>query len=271
LLHFTVQEITQLSEVEFADQVSEMARKGEDFAGHALIFVHGYNSSFEEATYRLAQIVYDMNFDGTPILYSWPSKADPIQYVADYNSSENSAFYFAEFLRLVMSKTGATTVDVICHSMGCRTTLRGIELAFQDVSGTAPTTGAALKELIIASPDVDAVLFRRTIERLAKSNIGMTLYASDADKVLKLSREVAGGYPRAGDLIGGEPLIVQSIQSIDVTSLGDSFDLEHSDYSDEPVLMHDVAELLLRGTRPPTERTRFRVLRSKDGSEFWRY
>lgn len=271
LLHFTIQSIAPLSETDFLGEVSSLSGKGTDYAGHALVFVHGYNSPFEDAAFRLAQIVYDMNFDGLPILYSWPSKGTEIDYVADYNASENAAFYFAEFLHKVATTQGVSQVEVICHSMGCRTVLGGLELLAELSAANPGVQPAPLKELIIASPDVDAVVFRRALERLSTAGYGMTLYASDKDKALEASKGVAGGYPRAGDLMAGEPVVVPSLQSIDVSELGDSFDLQHSEYADEPVLMQDVAKLLLRGTRPPTERTRFFRVQTKDGKEFWRY
>jgi len=34
------------------------------------IFVHGFNNTFEDAARRAAQMAYDLDFDGTPILYS---------------------------------------------------------------------------------------------------------------------------------------------------------------------------------------------------------
>ncbi len=35
--------------------------------------MHGYNTSFDNALYRTAQIAYDLDFDGATFLYSWPS------------------------------------------------------------------------------------------------------------------------------------------------------------------------------------------------------
>ena len=273
---FTLRNLTQLSEMDFASEAAAMAKAGEDYSGHALIFVHGYSSPFNTAAYRLAQIVYDINFDGLPILYSWPSKGDGLAYVPDYNASENAAYYFADFVRNVSRAQGVKQVDVICHSMGCRTVLTGLNLVMTDQQVADGTTPPPVKELVIASPDVDAIMFKRQVQRLAAARIGMTLYASAADWALGLSKEAAGGYPRAGDLIDNEPVIAQALESIDVTSLGENFRIEtdlfqHSDYAQEPPLMNDIGVLLLKGTRPPTDRTRlYKMVAGKDGS-YWRY
>jgi len=39
-----------------------------------LVFVHGFNNRFDEAVYRLAQIVQDSKAPVVPVLFSWPSK-----------------------------------------------------------------------------------------------------------------------------------------------------------------------------------------------------
>ena len=65
-----------------ADKVGRSRRK------EAFVFVHGFNVSFEAAVYRTAQVAYDLNFDGAPILYSWPSVANPAKYPVDANNSD---------------------------------------------------------------------------------------------------------------------------------------------------------------------------------------
>jgi hypothetical protein len=52
-----------------AFHVREASRKD------VLVFVHGYNVSFDDGLKRLAQITVDLGFEGAPILYSWPSES----------------------------------------------------------------------------------------------------------------------------------------------------------------------------------------------------
>ena len=52
----------------------ERLNPSSSYKDHALVFVHGFNTSFEHALYRTAQIAYNIKFDGAPFLYSWPSK-----------------------------------------------------------------------------------------------------------------------------------------------------------------------------------------------------
>ena len=47
------------------------------------IFVHGFNSSFEDAARRCAQLAYDLDFDGTPMMFSWASAGSTTAYMKD--------------------------------------------------------------------------------------------------------------------------------------------------------------------------------------------
>ena len=63
-----------------------------------VVFVHGYNYNFQESLFRLAQLKTDSNFDGTPILFSWPSLAALPGYVADKESATYSRDALANLL-----------------------------------------------------------------------------------------------------------------------------------------------------------------------------
>ena len=86
----------------------------------ALMFVHGYNVTFEDAARRAAQITYDLGFSGIPLLYSWPSEGAVLRYAVDENNVRWTVPHFTEFLKLVLTEIGARVVHVIAHSMGNR-------------------------------------------------------------------------------------------------------------------------------------------------------
>ena len=70
------------------------------YKDHALVFVHGFNTSFEHALFRTAQIAYDIKFDGAPFLYSWPSKGalSSQDYSYDRESAGAAEPYLRQFL-----------------------------------------------------------------------------------------------------------------------------------------------------------------------------
>ena len=63
-----------------------------------LLFVHGFNTRFEEAVYRFAQIVHDARVDVAPVLFTWPSGGNVTDYVYD----RDSAMYSRDALEAVL-------------------------------------------------------------------------------------------------------------------------------------------------------------------------
>jgi tetratricopeptide (TPR) repeat protein len=64
--HVVLQSVTPGdADAVFADMRGQLAAAGSE---SAFVFVHGFNVPFSEAAQRTAQMAYDMNFDGIPIL-----------------------------------------------------------------------------------------------------------------------------------------------------------------------------------------------------------
>ncbi|CAN0505933.1 unnamed protein product, partial [Phaeothamnion confervicola] len=96
-LHFTLKELKTMSREELAGLIKDRLGASRDFKDHALLFVHGFNTTFEAAIFRTAQIAYDLKFDGAPFLYSWPSKGQ-IGF-QDYSYDRESAGQAEPYLR----------------------------------------------------------------------------------------------------------------------------------------------------------------------------
>ena len=82
--HFVLKSVTPLdldaARKEMSDKLKESPSKA------MLVYVHGYNSGFGDAAMRAAQIAYDLNFQGMPFFYSWPSAARVRAYLPDEES-----------------------------------------------------------------------------------------------------------------------------------------------------------------------------------------
>ena len=118
--HFTMQEVKALSRDDFLGLVRARLAASSRFKDHALVFIHGFNTTFDFGVYRAAQMSYDLKFDGAPFIYSWPSKGQiGLQdYGYDRGSAEQAEPYLKEFLQLVARESGAKTISIIAHSMG---------------------------------------------------------------------------------------------------------------------------------------------------------
>jgi esterase/lipase superfamily enzyme len=85
-----------------------------------LVFVHGFNNRFDEAVYRLAQIVHDSKVPAIPVLFTWPSRGEV--RLRTYNYDRESANYSRDalesLLAMLTSYPSITEVNLLAHSMG---------------------------------------------------------------------------------------------------------------------------------------------------------
>ncbi len=265
--HFTLKEIKALTKAEFLELVRQKLAASERFKDHALVFVHGYKTKFDNAIYRTAQIAYDLKFDGATFLYSWPSGGTLQGYTYDRESAAQAEPYLRKFLKLVSDETGAKKLSVIAHSMGNQPLLR----VLQDLKRSLPE-GVLISQLILAAPDVDRDSFENIVTSIKGIAEGITLYAAANDTALQVSRQVNGGVPRAGDVPESGPIVIDGIDTIDATATSmDSVGINHSGYAENNALLQDIGKLIGEGVRPPEVRlpTLERVETAKGA--YWRY
>lgn len=231
-----------------------------------IIYLHGFNVRFADAARRAAQIAHDLMFPGRTLLYSWPSKGGTSGYLADADTIEwVSTPQFEKFLRVILTEIGATKVHLIAHSMGSRALARAIERL--DTS-SLPTGSASLHQIIFAAPDISRTGFLTIAKAFHDRAKRFTLYASDHDVALKLSKLLHQG-PRAGDL-GSSPFIVPGIDTIDASRADTNFfGLGHSYYGDKRSILNDISTLLAHET-PPGKRFDLREQASPAGT-YWLY
>lgn len=265
--HFTIKEISTLSADDFVTQSRERILGGRAFKDQAIVFVHGYNTDFDFALYRTAQMAYDLRFDGATFLYSWPSAGDFTGYVYDRESSEQAEPYLRDFLDMVMRDTGARSVSVIAHSMGNLPLLRVLQAL-----GPKLPNDVRLNQIILAAPDVDRDVFLNLASSIKPYGRGVTMYCSSNDKAMQVARRVAGGIPRAGDVAAEGPVVMDGIDTIDVSATSTEYlALNHSSYAESSALLNDIGLLLQTGERPPDARVPILQRVATPKGDFWRY
>ena len=265
--HFTLRELKALTREQFLELVRERIRGSVAFKDQALVFVHGYNTAFDYAVFRTAQMAYDLKFDSASFLYSWPSEAGITGYGYDRESSEQAEPYLREYLELVLRETGAKSVSVIAHSMGNMPLLRVLQAL-----GPSLPPGVQLNQIILAAPDVDRNLFENLAANIMQYGRGVTLYCSSNDRAMAAARRVAGGVPRAGDVPDDGPIVLAGIDTIDVSQTStDYLALNHSAYAETGALLDDIGLLLQTGERPPEKRIPILQRITTPKGDFWRY
>lgn len=209
-----------------------------------LLYVHGYNTSFDEAALIMAQVASDLDFRGDAVFYSWPSTGKLLGYVRDQNNTDWSRKQLASFLRELAAKAGKKSICLLAHSMGNRELLG----ALVDLLHDKPDYKEKIRVIVLAAPDVDSGIFCRDIAPfLADDQMLVTMYVSRRDKVLRTAKDV-NGYVRAGD-VDGEPTVVAGIDTVDVTNI-DTVPLGHSYYAYSRHVLADIHSIISKGLRP---------------------
>lgn len=231
--------------------------------GDALVFLHGYNTSFEEAAIRAAQIGFDLKVSGATAFFSWASKGKVKSYPADAASIEGSEEAITNFLLDFTQKSGASKVHLLAHSMGNRGLLRALEKIQHKLKENSPIP---FGQIILAAPDLDVKLFKDLAYLYPKLSERTTLYASPKDKAVGLSRWLHG-YQRVG--IVPPITVVDGIDTIKTEIEGfNLFELGHSYFAEAESILHDMFDLL-RYNSSPSNRQRPIEAKTESDEIYW--
>lgn len=260
--------LTELSEFEESRFWASLRTSLADWsAGErtGLIFIHGFNVSFEEAAIRTAQIAVDLKIPGIASFFSWPSKGklSGLDYTADEASIAASEQHITDFLVEFALRTDAEHIDVIAHSMGNRGLLRAMQ---RIASIAANATQKSFRNIIFAAPDEDSTVFRNLAKVHSLVANRSTLYLSSHDRALASSGLIHKA-PRAGfvppvTLVDGVDVI--EVTNVDLTLLG------HGYYGAAEPVLYDIRELLIHSTEPDLRTRLSRVTATGTGGSYWR-
>jgi esterase/lipase superfamily enzyme len=163
-----------------------------------LIFVHGFNTRFEEAVYRFAQIVHDARVDVAPVLFTWPSGGRVTDYVYDRDSAVYSRDALETVLQALIKDPYVDSISILAHSMGNYIVVESLrQMAIRD-RGLSPK----IQDVMLASPDIDVDVFRRQIAEIdaGPRPAQFTLFIARDDRALGLSSFLARDSTRLGSL-----------------------------------------------------------------------
>jgi esterase/lipase superfamily enzyme len=257
--HVMLQRITPQEHEEYFAALRQRVRASE--SRDLFVFVHGYNVTFEQAARRTAQMAYDLDYQGAPILYSWPSQGKPWKYTVDETNVTWSVPHLKRFLTHLAQESEAEAINLVAHSMGSR----ALTQALCELSYEWKQEGKVFNQVILAAPDIDADVFREQIApALARQAKQVTLYASSSDEALAASKLVHGSR-RAGES-AARPLVSEGIETVDV-AMYELGSLGHSYYGNSPVILQDLAAIL-RDALPAARRPWLTEI-GDEGSRYW--
>ncbi|HQS48169.1 MAG TPA: alpha/beta hydrolase [Xanthobacteraceae bacterium] len=214
----------------------------------ALIFIHGYNNRFEDAVFRFAQIVHDSNAPVTPILFTWPSRGSLLAYGYDRESASYSRDALEKLLAGLAKDPDVGEISILAHSMGNWVTLEALRQMAIRNGRIAPK----IRNVMLAAPDVDVDIFRTQFSDFGNPKPNFTIFVSQDDRALQVSRQVWGSAARLGQVNPEqEPFRTEferdHITVLDLTKLQTDDKLNHGKFAESPEVVQMIGGRLAEG------------------------
>jgi esterase/lipase superfamily enzyme len=181
-------------ETHFAERADWQAELS---ANDVLLYVHGYDNTFEDALLRAAQLHLDLEFPGRTVAFSWPSLGeevvyendDPerakIAYHDDLKAADASVAALAETIQSLAESGGPSRrIHVVAHSLGNRILLAALKKLADDGKE------GLVDQIVLAAPDVAVAELQDCQSCLTQVCRRTSVYSSTKDVALYLSSNV---------------------------------------------------------------------------------
>ncbi|TBZ57234.1 alpha/beta hydrolase [Rhizobium leguminosarum bv. viciae] len=216
--------------------------------GHALVFIHGFNNKYEDSVFRLAQIVHDSGMQATPILFTWPSRAQLTGYEYDKESTNYSRTALEQSLRVLAADPAVKDITILAHSMGTWLAMESLrQMGIRDGH-----VNAKIHNVILASPDIDIQVFAKQYVEMGEPKPKFTIFVSQDDRALAASSFITGNVSRLGAIDPSkEPyrsrLEKAGITAIDLTKVKTEDSLHHGKFAESPEIVQLIGQRLMTG------------------------
>jgi esterase/lipase superfamily enzyme len=183
--------MTSIESVPRIDDLVGQTSGGRDL----LIYVHGFNQTFEAAALDAARLSGSIKFAGDTMVFSWPSRAS----LFDYNYDRESAMWSRDALDQVLEDLLASQtvgrVNIVAHSVGTMLTMEALRQLYAKLGDYAADRIGAV---VFASPDIDMDVFTASVQRIGPFVSKVTIITATDDRALAVSRWVNGSTTRVG-------------------------------------------------------------------------
>ncbi|MDM9628415.1 alpha/beta hydrolase [Rhizobium sp. S152] len=215
--------------------------------GHALVFIHGFNNTYEDSVFRLAQIVHDSGMQATPMLFTWPSRARVTAYEYDKESTNYSRTALEQALRALADDPDVKEITILAHSMGTWLAMESLrQMGIRDGH-----VNPKIRNVILASPDIDIQVFAKQFAEMGKPTPKFTIFVSQDDRALAASSFLTGRISRLGSIDPTvEPfrsrLEAAGITAIDLTKVKGG-GLNHGKFAESPEIVQLIGQRIING------------------------
>ena len=166
-----------------------------NFTRDVLLYVHGFNQTFEAAALDAARLSDAVRFRGETMVFSWPSKAKLFDYGYDRESAMWSRDALEQVLAEILASPASARIHIVAHSIGTMLTMEALRQIYaRQGSAAVERIGA----VVFAAPDIDMDVFGSSVQRIGPLASRITVVAATDDRALALSGLLAGGITRVG-------------------------------------------------------------------------
>ena len=251
-------EVHEIPEDRFWEEIDAFTQRND---GNIVLYIHGYNVGFAKSCRRAALFQRALGLHDRLLLFSWPADGNLLKYTWDESDLLWSVHYLKQVIDKIAARVGDGRLDIVAHSLGAR----GAVQALSRMTDTT-TQRQFIKELVLVAPDIDTDVFQQQLPSIRGLAHRITIYVSDRDKALRVSREVHG-YPRLGQ--AGEDLtVLEGVETIDISGIAARRFSGHIYHLFNPAVIDDLTILLNTG-QPAQERPSL-TRDTLDGRPFWR-
>ena len=228
----------------------------------ALVFIHGYNTSFAKAATTAAQLSVNVKHRGPTAMFSWASRAKLRSYRHDERMVDVSRPQLIQFLQTLTSIVELDHVDLVVRSLGNRLFLQSLIDWFQH--GAAPAI--PLRNLFLGAPDVAQTDFHTHAAVYAQAAQKTTLYGSDSDSALLLSKAFHQS-TRVG--LMPPPTVAAGVDTIETSAI-DVSALRHNGIVRAAAVQSDIFSVQ-KGVHDPNARPNLRRVSVGSSLPYWRF
>jgi esterase/lipase superfamily enzyme len=244
---------------EMLDAIKQRQNHSKKFGSQALVYIHGYNNTFQQAAQRTAMLARDLDFDGLVSIFAWPSRSGLAAYLSDRDQADVAVSDLVTQIKLISNQLNGIELHFVAHSTGCHLAQSALErLADQRL-----LSEIRVGEVIFAHADVNDERLRRVMSNLTQNEIRITSYFSSADMAMRVSDAIRFSSTR----VGRRAVAAPNVQCVDITRFSKRFSLNHNVYTDNLEVLGDLKTLIWH--RYGAEKRNLRELIDKNGVKYW--
>ena len=241
-----------------------------------VLFVHGYNNTFEDAVLTTGELCHFLGRDFVCVVFTWPAGSTIFGYGFDRESAEFATEDLKKTIRMIADTRGLERIHLLAHSRGTDLAATAVsELSVEAyVSRTSIASRFKIGNIALMAPDLDFDVAPAKIWKVVSDpdlvygeapnpdvvvpspEFHITVYVSPNDRALATAGWLLGGLVRVGrvdiGMVGPDALaqarVLGGIDVIQVTET--NCFICHNYFVSNPRVSSDLIAMLRYGLKP---------------------